>query len=152
MATGVRVPVSVVRSPGSKAGTVSIAAVKPAAALLKRDVAHVRRVDRLDAAFLQRLFNRPWDEAVQHFVEDLFAEPLLDDRRGNLARPEPWDLDLLKALRNAIDLCVDNGAVDLDGDRLLGFADVGELCLHSAFGPTGKTGTQNDDLASHILL
>ena len=79
--------------------------------LLKRDVAHVRRVDRLDAAFLQRLFNRSRDEAVHHFVEDLFAEPLLDERRGNLAWPEPWDLDLLIALRDAIDLCVNNGAV-----------------------------------------
>ncbi len=79
---------------------------------------------------LQRLFHRSRNEPVHHLVEDLLAEPLLDDRRGHLARPEPGDLDLLIALGDAIDLCVDNGAVDLDGDGLLGFADVGEFGLH----------------------
>jgi hypothetical protein len=63
------------------------------------------------------------------------------------ARREHWELDLLIALRAAIDLGVYNGTVDLDGDSLLGFADVGELCL-LGLGPTGETelSTRNFEL------
>ena len=83
------------------------------------------------------------NEPVHHVVEDLIAEPLLDDRRRHLARPEAGDRDLLVALRDAIDLGVDDGAVDLDRDGLLGLADVGEFGLHRAFGELGLRRRRN---------
>ena len=97
---------------------------------MKRDVADVRRVDRLDAALLERLFDGTRDEPVHDLVEDLVAKPPLDDRRGHLSRTESGHLGLFVALRDAIDLGIDYGALDLDRDSLLGFADVGEFGLH----------------------
>ena len=58
-------------------------------AFLDDDVADVGRVDRLDAAFAQRLVDRAGDEAVCHVVQNLIAEPLAHDLRRHLAGPEP---------------------------------------------------------------
>ena len=102
-------------------------------ALLERDVLDVRRVDRLDAALLQRLVDGARNQVVHHVVEDLVAEPLLDDRRRHLAGTEAGDARLLGvALGDAIDLGVDDVARDLDREVLLRLADVGEFGLHEA--------------------
>src|SRR5678815_2373261 len=95
------------------------------------DVLDVRRIDRLDAALLQRLFDRTRDQPVHHVVEDLVLEALLDDRGGDFPWSEPRNLRLLRiVLSDLVDLRVDDVAGDLDGERLLRFADVGEFGFH----------------------
>src|SRR5262249_18407527 len=77
-------------------------------------------------------------EIVQHVVENLLLEPLLDDARRRLAGAEAGNARLLcVVLRDPIDLAVDDVAGDFDADGLPRFVDVGELCLHSVSAPRG---------------
>ena len=89
------------------------------------------RVDRLDAALLQRLVDGARDQAVHHVVEDLIAEALLDDASPAPCPAGTRDPRLLRVvLRDAVDLGVDDVARDLDREGLLRFADVGEFGFH----------------------
>jgi hypothetical protein len=64
-------------------------------------------------------------------VEDLFAEPFLDERRRHFARTEPRNARLAAvASRDAIDLRIDDVAGYLYSDAFLGLTDVGEFCFH----------------------
>ena len=63
-------------------------------ALFEHQVLDVGRVDRLDAAFGQRLADRPGDEVLGDVLHDLAAEALADDRGRHLAGPEAGDARL----------------------------------------------------------
>ena len=58
-------------------------------ALFNLDVADVGRLDRLDAALGQRLFNRALDELVGDIVENLALEALAHDLGRHLAGRNP---------------------------------------------------------------
>ena len=99
--------------------------------LFERDVLDVRRVYRLDAPLLERLIDGTWNQSVRDIVEDLFLESFLDECGRHLARPEAGNPRLLRvALGDAIDFGRHDVGRDLDRDRLLRRADVGEFGLH----------------------
>ena len=80
---------------------------------------------------LQRLLDGARNEVLYHVMVNLFAEPLLDDRRRNPARAKAGQPRLLRvSLDDAVDLGINNVARDLDSDRLLGCADVLEFSFH----------------------
>ena len=77
------------RSPGSNArDRVERRGEGQRLACLDRDVADVRRVDRLDAALAQRVADRARNQIVRDVVQDLILEALLDDAGRRLARAE----------------------------------------------------------------
>ena len=87
------------------------------------DVLHVGRVDRLEPALAQRLVDRARNQVVRDVVENLLAEPLLDEGRRHLALAESGNARLpAVAARDAIDLRIDDVAGNFDGDALLGFS------------------------------
>ena len=98
---------------------------------VERHVLHVRRVDGLEAALAQRFVDGARNEIVRDVVENLLAEPLLDERRRNLALTESGNARLpAVAARHAVDLGVDDVAGNFDGDALLGLAEIGEFGFH----------------------
>jgi hypothetical protein len=65
-------------------------------------------------------------------MQDLVAEPLANDLGRHLARPETGDARRLAVVaRDLVDLGVDDRAVDLDDEVLLGVAYVNEFSFHS---------------------
>ena len=90
--TGVRRTSIEENSPGSKDGTTSNSALKvsgcPSSSLRSR---MSRRLDRLDAALLQRFAHGALDQLVRDVVQDLALEALLDHLRRHLARAEARD-------------------------------------------------------------
>ena len=96
-----------------------------------RHVLHVRRVDGFQAALAQHLVDGARDQIVRDVVKNLLAEPLLDERRRNLALAEPRYARLPAiAAGYAIDFGVDDAAGNFHGDALLGFTEIGEFGFH----------------------
>ena len=94
-------------------------------------VGDVGRVHRFDAALGERFFDRLGNQPVHHVVVDLVAEALLDHRGRGLAGTETGQARLARvALRDAIDLGIDEVARDLDGEGLLGVGNVYEVGFH----------------------
>ena len=98
---------------------------------VERHVLHVWRVDGLQAALAQHLVDGARDQIVRDVVKNLLAEPLLDERRRNLALAEPRYARLpAVAAGYAIDFGVDDVAGNFHGNALLGFSEIGEFGFH----------------------
>ncbi len=100
-------------------------------ALLDRDVANVRGVNRFHAPFPQRVVDGPRDEAVRDIVQDLILEALLDDARRRLAGTEAGNPRLARIVaRNAIDFRVHDVAGNFDPYVLACLVDVDQVGFH----------------------
>ena len=100
-------------------------------AFLELQVAHLRRVHRLDVLVAQRVADDARHEVVRDVVQDLLAKPLAHHVRRRLAGPEARNAGLPGiALRDAGDFGVDHLGRHFHRQGLLGFADVGEFDLH----------------------
>ncbi len=101
-------------------------------AFLDHDVADIGSVDRLDAAFAQRLVDGTGDEAVCHVVQNLIAEALPDHLRWHLAGPEARNPCRPAVVAgDLVNLGVDHRARDFDDQVLTGVADVYEFSFHA---------------------
>src|SRR5688572_2926773 len=98
---------------------------------VERNVLHVWRVHRLEAALAQRLVDRARDQVVRDVVENLLAESLLDEGGRNFALSESWDTRLPAVTAgDAIDFGVDDVARNFDGNAFLCFGEIGEFGFH----------------------
>src|SRR5262249_55539053 len=94
-------------------------------------VAYVRRVDRLEPPFAQRIVDGARDEVVRDVVQDLVLEALLDDARRRLAGTEAGHARLPRVVaRDPADLGRDDGARDLGAHVLARGIHVDEFGFH----------------------
>jgi hypothetical protein len=98
---------------------------------LELEIANLRRIDWLHAAFGECVFNRVLDEMMCDVMHDLRPEALSNDFGRHFAGAESRKPRLLAIARcDARDLGVDDVGRDLDHQVFASFVDVDEFGFH----------------------